>query len=366
MTNKLSIVIPCYNEEDTLAICVERVLEIQGSDMELELIIVDDASSDKSLDIAKKLQEKHKEIIVLQNNNNQGKGAALKKGFKIATGDFVAVQDADLEYDPNDLKKLVKPIINGDADVVFGSRFASGEARRVLYFWHAMGNRFLTFISNMLTDLNLTDMETCYKVFKREVIQAITIEESRFGVEPELVAKIAHMRLKIYEMGISYRGRSYAEGKKIGVRDGFRALYCILHYNVHRAPLPIQFFFYLLIGGVAALVNLACFIVFYGLGGGVATSVILAFIIAAVVNYFLSILLLFRHKARWNTGMELIMFAGIVIVACGFDYLFTAGMIGLGVSAIMAKAVSSILNLFVNFSGRRFVVFPEKSSGSWK
>ncbi len=174
-------------------------------------------------------------------NTTRGRGAALRTGFQNATGDFVAVQDADLESDPQDLKRLLGPLKDGIADVVFGSRFVSHGTHRVLYFWHYLGNAVLTFLSNMFTDLNLTDMETCYKVFRRNVIQAITIEEDRFGVEPELVAKVAQKRLRIYEMGISYYGRTYEEGKKIGVKDGFSALYCIFHYNAHRAPLPIQF-----------------------------------------------------------------------------------------------------------------------------
>jgi glycosyltransferase involved in cell wall biosynthesis len=177
----------------------------------------------------------------LHHDYNRGKGAALRTGFQHATGNFVAVQDADLEYDPQDLKRLLGPLRDGVADAVFGSRFLSHGAHRVLYFWHYLGNALLTFLSNMLTDLNLTDMETCYKVFRRDVIQSITIEEDRFGVEPELVAKVAQQRLRIYEMGISYYGRTYEEGKKIGIKDGFRALYCIFHYNAHRAPLPIQF-----------------------------------------------------------------------------------------------------------------------------
>lgn len=212
--NLISIVIPCYNEEKTLETCIRRVLEISTRELGLEIIIVDDASSDKSLDIAKKLEKEHPQIRVFSHSRNQGKGAALRTGFKEATGDFVAVQDADLEYDPKELIKLVAPLVEGYADVVLGSRFLSTQPRRVLYFWHSMGNKFLTFLSNMFTDLNLTDMETCYKVFRREVIQSIEIQEDRFGVEPEMVAQFAHMRLRIYEMGISYKGRTYEEGKK--------------------------------------------------------------------------------------------------------------------------------------------------------
>ena len=225
MSNKrtLSIVIPCYNEEKTLAKCISKVLEVAEENLELELIIVDDCSADRSLEIARDIEKKHSVVTVLSHEQNQGKGAALRTGFKKATGHFVAVQDADLEYNPLELRKLVQPLVDEEADVVFGSRFSACGSHRVLYFWHSMGNRFLTFLSNMFTDLNLTDMETCYKVFRRDIIQGIEIQENRFGFEPEIVAKVAHMRLRIVEMGISYFGRTYEEGKKIGMRDGFRA-----------------------------------------------------------------------------------------------------------------------------------------------
>src|SRR6187402_2589385 len=256
---KLSLVIPCFNEEKTLEACVDKVMEIADEELELELIIVDDCSKDKSRAVAARLAERIPGLVLLHHEVNQGKGAALRSGISHATGDFVGIQDADLEYDPMDLKRLLVPLRSGEADVVLGSRFLSHGYHRVLYFWHSLGNRFLTLLSNMLTDLNLTDMETCYKVFRREVIQGIKIEENRFGFEPEVVAKIAHQRLRIYEMGISYRGRTYAEGKKIGMKDGWRALYCILKYNLHKVPVPIQFLFYTVIGAVAAVVNLVLF-----------------------------------------------------------------------------------------------------------
>jgi dolichol-phosphate mannosyltransferase len=361
----LSIVIPCYNEEKTLASCIDKVLEIQDVTLKLQLIIVNDCSKDRSLEIARELQRLHPEIEVLSHAVNQGKGAALRTGIAHATGHYVAIQDADLEYSPWDLKRLLAPLVDGDADVVLGSRFHSTGAHRVLYFWHALGNRFLTFLSNMLTDLNLTDMETCYKVFRREIIQGIEIEENRFGFEPEIVAKIAQRRLRIYEMGISYRGRTYAEGKKIGMKDGFRALYCILKYNLNRVPLPIQFVFYLFVGGVAALVNLILFLALTGVGTPVNIAAPTAFLLAAGVNYLLSISLIFRHRARWNSVTELILFLLSVVAIGGFDLASTRFLLAQGASPWVAKSIASILGLILNFSARRFIVFPERSNPEW-
>jgi glycosyltransferase involved in cell wall biosynthesis len=234
---KLSVVMPVYNERATLRQIVERVLAVP---LNLELLCVDDGSRDGSREILAEMQNTYPQLRVLLQPRNMGKGAALRRGFQEATGDFVVVQDADLEYDPAQLPALLEPLIQGKADVVYGSRFLGSGPHRVLYFWHSVGNKVLTLLSNCLTNINLSDMETCYKVFRREVIQSIPIEEDRFGFEPEITVKIAKRRLRIYEIGISYWGRTYEEGKKIGWRDGVRALWCLLKYTVkvNASPRP--------------------------------------------------------------------------------------------------------------------------------
>lgn len=227
---KISVVIPVFNEAKTIREIVKRV---EGVDLNKELIIVDDCSTDGTREILRSL-ERNPGIRVFYQGGNMGKGAALRTGFRHVTGDIVIIQDADLEYNPQEYHKLIAPILDGRADVVYGSRFITTEERRVLLFWHTLGNSFITFVSNMFTNLNLTDIETCYKVFKADVIRPLTIEENRFGFEPEITAKIAKKRCKIYEIGISYSGRDYTEGKKIGWKDGVRAIWCILKYNLRK------------------------------------------------------------------------------------------------------------------------------------
>ena len=226
---KLSIIMPCYNEINTIDIIVEAVNNMPYHNK--EIIIVDDCSTDGTRE---KLRNKIEPIVnkVIYHDRNQGKGAALRSGIKAVTGDIIIIQDTDLEYDPNEIPMVIQPILDGKADVVFGSRFMGGQPHRVVYFWHMVGNKILTTISNIFTNINLTDIETCYKAFRREILQSIQIQEDRFGFEPEIIVKVAKKKVRIYEVGISYYGRTYEEGKKIRWKDGFRAIYCILKYSL--------------------------------------------------------------------------------------------------------------------------------------
>jgi len=236
---KLSIIIPVYNEAKTVHLILNKIENvILSQNIVKELIIVDDCSSDNTLEVIKNYISAHLNlsIILLQHNKNKGKGASIQTGIKNATGDYIIIQDADLEYDPNEYNILLQPILDGHADVVYGSRFMGGNPHRVLFFWHTIGNRFLTFLSNIFTDSNLTDMETCYKLFDAKILQSISLQEKRFGFEPEVTAKISRIKkIRIYEVGISYYGRTYDEGKKINWKDGFHAIYCIIKYGFLRS-----------------------------------------------------------------------------------------------------------------------------------
>lgn len=294
---------PVYNEVGTIRNIIDVVerVELPAAVPELELVIVDDYSTDGTRDILKSYEDRHR---VIYHEQNGGKGRALQTGFAAATGDVVVVQDADLEYDPNEYAKLLKPIIDGKADVVYGSRFAGGESHRILYYWHSVGNKALTWLSNMLSDLNLTDMETCYKMFRKPVLDRITVTENRFGIEPEITAKVAHLArnegVRIYEVGISYAGRTYEEGKKIGLKDAFRALYCVLKFNTTSLAKFIRYGMNGIIVALSQILTITALVELAGLSDLTGQN------IANIVSIEVSILVgfyLHRH-ITWQVHLE--------------------------------------------------------------
>jgi glycosyltransferase involved in cell wall biosynthesis len=364
---KLTLVIPCYNEERSLEMCLKKCLELKNSGINLEIIIVDDCSKDNSLTIANKLAQEHQEIRVLKHEINKGKGAALRTGFAAAKGDFIGIQDADLEYNPLQYTELLQPMLENKADVVYGSRYLRPNSHRVLYFWHTYMNQALTIASNMCTNLDITDMETCYKLFRRETLLAILpkLKENRFGIEPEITARVAQSKARVYECAIDYQPRSYEEGKKIGWKDGVKALYCILHYSANTAPLPMQLLLYFFIGGLSLFVNVAVFaILHHGFNlpsiFNLNTNVIIAYIVSSLVNYFLCIAILFRHRAKWSSIGEFIIYLIGVIIMGFVDYGLMWGINAMAVPDVISKTLAAGLGFILNFALRRNVVFLEK------
>ncbi|MDR2999865.1 MAG: bifunctional glycosyltransferase family 2/GtrA family protein [Fibromonadaceae bacterium] len=363
----LTLVIPCYNEERSLKACVRKCLELKEAGVDLEIIIVDDKSQDNSLAVANKLAQEHPEIHVFKHEVNRGKGAALRTGFAQAKGDFIGIQDADLEYNPMQYTELLQPLLEDRADVVFGSRYLRPSSHRVLYFWHTFMNQALTIASNMCTNLDITDMETCYKLFRRDTLLAMLpqLKENRFGIEPELTARVAQSGARVYECAIDYQPRSYEEGKKIGWKDGVRALYCILHYSANTAPIPMQLLLYFFIGGFSLFVNVAVFAVlhhFFSLPAffELESNVIIAYIVSTLVNYLLCITILFRHKARWSTFGEFAVYL-IGVLAMGIaDYWLMWSFHAVGVPVVISKTLAAGLGFILNFTLRRNIVFPEK------
>ncbi|MBR2068790.1 MAG: bifunctional glycosyltransferase family 2/GtrA family protein [Candidatus Gastranaerophilales bacterium] len=355
----LSLVIPVYNEEKSLNDIVGQTSELQEDleNIKLEIIIVDDCSTDNSYKIAKSLEGEN--IKVFRHFKNQGKGASLKTGFLHATGDFIGVQDADMEYNPKDYLKLLKPLLENKADVCYGSRYLLRDERRVLYFWHTFMNKCLTYLTNMYSNLDITDMETCYKLFKKDVIKSILpkLKEKQFGFEPEVTMYVAQGKYRVYECAIHYNPRTYEEGKKIKPKDGFHALYCILHYGAHMASVPMQFILYVIIGGISAVINILSFLIFIKIGLSVFISVWSAFIAASVANYLLCIALLFKHKARFSTFNEILAYILTLIIMGSIDYYCTYLLLMLSFNNFWAKAFSSLIGVIGNFLFRKYFVF---------
>jgi len=365
----LSLIVPCYNEARTIEACINRILDFAGGrDFSIEIVAVDDASTDGSWPILQKIAEKHpQQIKTVKHEKNRGKGVALRSGFAHATGDFIGIQDADTEYNPEDYLLMLEPMLDDrKADVVYGSRYLRPNTRRVLYFWHTCMNKTLTAVSNAFTDLDITDMETCYKLFRRDTIQKIAplLKEERFGFKPEITARVADAGCRVYECAISYNPRTYEEGKKIGWKDGLRALYCVFHYSAHSAPLPLMVLIYLFIGATSLAVNNTVFVITTQLGMPLNSAIITAAATSATCNYLLCITILFRHKARWSAGGELLLYALSVTAMGVIDYAVTHALIELvpffNKHWSGAKFTASGIGFICNFALRKWVVFPEK------
>jgi len=359
---KLSIVIPIYNEEKTLEKIISAVSKADVLGLEKQIILVDDCSRDSSRKILKKYESIH---TVVYHKKNMGKGGALQTGFKNATGDIVLIQDADLEYDPNEYPNLLKPILNDKADVVYGSRFIGGQVHRVLYFWHTMMNKFLTFLSNAFSDLNLTDMETCYKVFHKSALDQISIEENRFGFEPEITAKVGELsrkkNIRIYEIGISYYGRTYGEGKKIGWKDGLQSLWCIFKYNTSTFA---HFVKYAINGVLIALSQFAIIIAlidFFSFNSEYLKNVanFISIIISLLVAFILHSNITWRYKFRSKSEIfqKLVLFYSVSIISIAIRmlsfYVFDIN----GMDYKLNVIIGIIIIIVINFFGYDNLVF---------
>lgn len=359
MTHGLTLIIPCYNEAATIRQCVDRCMALKDHGVDLELLIVDDCSRDNSVEIIKELQTQYPEITLYRHERNMGKGAALRTGFMGASREYVGIQDADMEYNPLDYLELIKPLANNEADVVYGSRYLKKSPRRVLRFWHSFMNRNLTAFSNLFTNLDITDMETCYKLFRRDAIRefAPQLHEDRFGFEPEITCLVGRSGRAMYECAIDYNPRSYDEGKKIGWKDGLAALYCILHYGAPYAPGPIQFLIYFFIGAFCAVANIAGFAILAGLGLPMVAAIVIAFILAALLNYLLCLAILFRHKSRWSGPGEIASYIAVIVIMCVADLAMTLGFTWLGCAPIVSKTLATIIGFVGNFLLRKYLVF---------
>lgn len=362
MIKKLSIIIPAYNEGSTIHLILDKIREVilvGGTDK--EIIIVNDCSTDDTESAILRYMNANPDMDIRYHRHeiNMGKGAALHTGISMATGEYTVIQDADLEYDPQEYNDLLKPVLKGFADVVYGSRFMGGNPHRILFFWHTIGNRFLTSVSNMFTNLNLTDMETCYKLFDTKMLQSLKLKEKRFGFEPEVTGKISRIpKVRIYEVGISYYGRTYEEGKKIGWKDGVRALYCIFKYNAPYQRISLQFLIYLIIGGVSALFNLLLFLLLIKTMS-IGVSTVIAFYSAAVLNYILCVNFLFNKNARWKGWKEYIIYFLSITVIAAIDLGSTKGFINMGLAPVYSKTIATAIGLALNFLIRKYLIFKD-------
>lgn len=363
ISQKLSVIIPCYNQEKTLETCVKKLIAALDGFIQVEIIIVDDGSTDQSVKIAKKLRITYPFINLEQHNNHQGKGVVLRSGFQKATGDFLTIQDADLAYDPQDLRKLILPLTEERADIVFGSRFLPMPERRVIYFWPTISSKLLTFMSNLFSNLTLTDFETSCKVFRREIIQNICLKENGSSIDAEIIAKIAHQNYRIYEIGITYEMRTKSEDKKSRWQERLRTVYAILHYNVPHLPLPLQIIMYLFIGGISAIFNILLFAILLHYGLSIFFATLNALLASTIFNYVLCINFLFEHEARWKSQHEFTAYLILSIIMGAVDLALT-NTLSLFYNPIIAKIMSICCIFVFNFMGRKLIIFRKNKSKS--